>query len=63
MNMEALKTRVKKAPEPQVSLLADLSAELQRHLTITLAHDANEFDCRYLYRALAISVRDRLVSQ
>ena len=63
MNMDALKTRVKKAPTTQTSLLADLPAELQRHLTITLAHNANEFDSRYLYRALAISVRDRLVSQ
>jgi len=61
MNMEALKARVKKTPTTETSLLADLSSELQRHLTITLAHDPNDLDCRYLYRALAISVRDRLV--
>ena len=63
MNMEALKARVKKTPTTGTSLLADLSSELQRHLTITLAHDPNDLDRRYLYRALAISVRDRLVRE
>ncbi len=61
--MDALKTREKKAPQTPAPLLADLSTELQRHLTITLAHDARKVNSHYLYRALAISVRDRLVSQ
>lgn len=45
----------------------DLPAEVKRHLTITLGHSdqiqrsKNESDQRYLYRALAIAVRDRLV--
>ncbi|TWT97391.1 glycogen/starch/alpha-glucan phosphorylase [Neorhodopirellula pilleata] len=47
--------------------LLDLPSELKRHLTITLGHrndiqrSQNESDQRYLYRALAIAVRDRLV--
>ena len=47
--------------------LRDLPSEVKRHLNITLGHaDAidgseNESDQRYLYRALAIAVRDRLV--
>ncbi|SMP49919.1 starch phosphorylase [Neorhodopirellula lusitana] len=47
--------------------LLDLPSEVNRHLKITLGHaspinsDSDESDQRYLYRALAIAVRDRLV--
>ncbi len=61
--MDAMKNRVKKVPTPKCTLLADLPTELHRHLTITLGHSDEEVDYRYLYRALAIAVRDRLVSQ
>ncbi len=63
MNTEALNGCVKTVPINHTSLLADLPAELQRHLTITLAHDPSDLHCGYLYRALAISVRDRLVRE
>lgn len=52
---------------PETLGMLDLPAEVKRHLTITLGHSAsidgvaNESDQRYLYRALAIAVRDRLV--
>jgi starch phosphorylase len=44
----------------------DLSSELARHLTITLGHDftgdsTDKQNSEYLYQALAITVRDRLV--
>ena len=42
--------------------LGELPQELQRHLTITLGHDEAEADRSYLYRALAIAIRDRLVT-
>lgn len=42
--------------------LAELPKELRRHLTITLGHDEKQIDHHYLYRALAIAVRDRLVA-
>ncbi len=42
--------------------LADLPQELRRHLTITLGHDEAQADRRYLYRALAVAIRDRLVA-
>jgi len=43
-------------------LLASLPVELRRHLTITLGHDGRDIDPAYLYRALAIAARDRLVA-
>lgn len=52
---------------PDTSGLLDLPSEVKRHLTITLGHtnairrSEKESDQRYLYRALAIAVRDRLV--
>jgi starch phosphorylase len=45
----------------------DLPTDVRQHLTITLGHTddgqtrENESDQRYLYRALAITIRDRLV--
>lgn len=42
--------------------LASIDAEIQRHLKFTLGHHADSADPNYLYRALAIAVRDRLVS-
>lgn len=51
---------------PTLGML-DMPTDVRRHLTITLGHadddltSENESDQRYLYRALAISVRDRLV--
>lgn len=44
------------------AVLADLPSELRRHLTITLGHTDGASDRSYLYRALAIAVRDRLVA-
>jgi glycogen phosphorylase len=43
--------------------LASLECEIRRHLNFTLGHGDSNADMRYLYRALAIAVRDRLVSQ
>lgn len=43
--------------------LASLECEIRRHLNFTLGHGDTNADMRYLYRALAIAVRDRLVSQ
>ncbi|MEM8914035.1 MAG: glycogen/starch/alpha-glucan phosphorylase, partial [Planctomycetota bacterium] len=43
------------------STLQDLPLELARHLTITLGHDPTDAQKKYVYRALAIAVRDRLV--
>src|SRR6056297_500749 len=48
-------------PAGATAQLGDLPQELHRHLTITLGHD--DGDRQYLYRALAIAVRDRLVAQ
>ena len=42
--------------------LADLDSEIYRHLNFTLGHHDDDVDPEYLYRALAIAVRDRLVS-
>lgn len=43
--------------------LGDLSQEVRRHLSFTLGHRSDEADPGYLYRALAIAVRDNLVGQ
>ena len=45
------------------SCLAPLDCEIHRHLNYTLAHDDEVIKPRYLYRALAIAVRDRLIGQ
>ena len=43
-------------------VLTSLPMELRRHLTITLGHDGRDIDLSYLYRALSIAARDRLVA-
>jgi starch phosphorylase len=43
--------------------LEPLGQELQRHLQYTLGHHKDIVDPRYLYRAMAIAVRDRLMGQ
>ncbi|MEZ6134021.1 MAG: glycogen/starch/alpha-glucan phosphorylase [Pirellulaceae bacterium] len=43
--------------------LAALECEVRRHLNFTLGHTHRNADMRYLYRALAIAIRDRLVGQ
>ncbi|MEZ6129896.1 MAG: glycogen/starch/alpha-glucan phosphorylase [Planctomycetaceae bacterium] len=42
--------------------LADIASEIHRHLNYTLGHHDDDVDPRYLYRALATAVRDRLVA-
>ncbi len=44
-------------------LLDSLDREIIRHLELTLGHHQDDVDVEYLYRALAIAVRDRLVAQ
>jgi glycogen phosphorylase len=43
------------------SVLDSLDREVIRHLTLTLGHHDADFDPEYLYRAVAIAVRDRLI--
>ncbi len=62
MNKEAVQALIKKVSQSKPTQLSDLNSELHRHLTITFAHSEQDIDSRYLYRALAVSVRDRLVS-
>lgn len=40
--------------------LGPIDCELYRHLNFTLGHHENEVDPNYIYKALAIAVRDRL---
>lgn len=42
--------------------LATLGGEIHRHLNFTLGHHDEDVDPNYLYRATAIAIRDRLVS-
>jgi glycogen phosphorylase len=42
--------------------LSDLETEIARHLSYTLGHTKSHANIRYLYRALAIAVRDRLIA-
>jgi len=42
--------------------LAGIEQEIHRHLNFTLGHHDQHVDPHYLYRALAIAVRDRLVA-
>ena len=44
------------------SCLSSIEQEIYRHLNFTLGHHDEHVDPYYLYRALAISVRDRLVT-
>lgn len=46
---------------PNCGLLS-LDCELHRHLNYTLGHTAKSASMRYVYRALAIAIRDRLIS-
>lgn len=46
-----------------LSGLGSLGQEIRRHLNYTLGHHAENADRSYLYRALAVAVRDRLVAQ
>ncbi len=51
-------------PNPSYPLniaLAPLDHELKRHLNFTLGHHDQDVDQSYLYRALAIGMRDRLI--
>jgi starch phosphorylase len=43
------------------TVLGPLSRELKRHLSFTLGHCADDADARYIYQALAIATRDRLI--
>ena len=43
--------------------LGPVDQEIYRHLNFTLGHHHEEVNKEYLYRALAISVRDRLIAQ
>lgn len=45
------------------SCLDSLDCEVRRHLRFTLAHGEDVTKPRYLYRALAIAIRDRLIDQ
>lgn len=55
----------KRLPDPlsgdAASCLASIECEVQRHLNFTLGHHDQHIDPWYLYRALAIAVRDRLI--
>lgn len=42
--------------------LSSLDHEIQRHLNFTLAHNSRQASRGYLYRAVAIAVRDRLIA-
>lgn len=50
-------------PDLDTTHLAPLEQEVSRHLNFTLGHHAKNASRNYLYRALAIAVRDRLVAQ
>ncbi|MCA9265703.1 MAG: glycogen/starch/alpha-glucan family phosphorylase, partial [Planctomycetales bacterium] len=43
-------------------ILSSLSEEMRRHLNYTLGHGEKDVDPRYLYRALALSMRDQLIT-
>ncbi len=45
------------------SCLSSLDCEIHRHLNFTLAHDEDVVKPRYLYRAVALAIRDRLIDQ
>lgn len=49
--------------EDSMNTLAPLEQEVKRHLNFTLGHSAKVASPRYVYRALAIAVRDRLVAR
>ena len=49
------------APRKIGATLGTIDEEIKRHLLYTLGHLECDFDPEYLYRALAIAVRDRLI--
>ena len=46
---------------PSTDTLGSLANEIRRHLNFTLGHHDENVEDKYLYRALAIAIRDRLV--
>lgn len=48
--------------QAQSELLSDLPKELRRHLDITLGCEASFTDTSYVYRGMALAVRDRLIN-
>lgn len=60
MNMTASPESLSASPE---EILEPLGQELARHLNFTLGHHGQVADAQYLYRALAIAVRDRLMDK
>jgi glycogen phosphorylase len=60
---ESLKRQVPAKSRLEAEIcLASVDSEILRHLNFSLGHHDENVDPNYLYRALAISVRDRLVS-
>lgn len=58
--MTTVETNASPTTEP---ILDQFDREVFRHLTYTLGHDESDPDFSYLFRALAIAVRDQLVGQ
>lgn len=56
-------TTLETVPAQSDQILDQFDREVIRHLTYTLGHHEASVDRGYLYRALAVAVRDRLVSQ
>ena len=46
---------------PSTNTLGSLDNEIRRHLNFTLGHHVENVEDKYLYRSLAIAIRDRLV--
>jgi glycogen phosphorylase len=49
--------------DSQPAILDQFDRDVLRHLSFTLGHHESNVDQQYLYRALALTVRDRLVEQ
>ncbi len=61
---ESLQAKSNQASKPTLSGgLGSIPQELQRHLNFTLGHNQDESEPYYVYRALAIAVRDRLIEK
>lgn len=56
--MPSSKSSLTASPE----VLGSFESEIVRHLKYTLGYNHREFDAEYLYRALAVAVRDRLMT-
>lgn len=61
-NSSAKATLRRSVDSPQAHGLTSLDQEVQRHLNYTLGHHDDDVAPDYLYKALAIAVRDHLVS-